>query len=49
MKYGKTHTAPAILAGLYVYLAMLDVLEQHSPEELHAMKQHLKLRSADTG
>jgi DDE family transposase len=49
MKYGKSHTAPALLAGLYVYLAMLEVLEHQSVEELRAMKQHLDLRNSDTG
>lgn len=48
MKYGKSHTAPALLAGLYVYLAMLEVLEDHSVEELRAMRRHLRLDN-DTG
>lgn len=49
MKHGKTHTAPALLAGLYVYLAMLEVLNDHSIEELRAMKRHLRLDNPDTG
>jgi hypothetical protein len=49
MKRGKPHTAPALLAGLYVYLAMLDVLEQHSVEELRAMQQQLRFTKPDTG
>lgn len=49
MKYGKSHTAPALLAGLYVYLAMLEVLEDHSVEELRAMRQYLRLDTPDTG
>ena len=49
MKYGKTHTAPSLLAGLWVYLAMLDALDQHTPDELRAMKGQLALASHDTG
>jgi hypothetical protein len=49
MKWGKRHTAPAVLAGLYVYLAMLEVLEHHSVEELQAMRHHLHLTNPDTG
>jgi hypothetical protein len=49
MKYGKTFTAPAILAGLYVYLAMLEALDQHAVADLQAMRQHLGLLNADTG
>lgn len=49
MKYGKSHTAPALLAGLWVYLAMLDALQQYSPEQLQAMKVHLDLSKIDTG
>lgn len=49
MKYGKSHTTPALLAGLWVYLAMLDALQQYSPEQLQAMKAHLDLSKIDTG
>ncbi len=49
MKYGTTFTAPAILAGLWVYLAMLETLDQHTVEDLQAMKHHLRLLNADTG
>jgi hypothetical protein len=49
MKRQKPHTAPALLAGLYVYLAMLEALEDHSVAELRAMRQHLVLNQADTG
>lgn len=49
MKYGTSHTAPALLAGLYVYLAMVESLDQHSVEELRAMKRHLHLTNPDTG
>ncbi len=49
MKYGKTHTAPAVLAGLWAYLTLLDALDQHSPAELRAMKAHLALTKLDSG
>jgi hypothetical protein len=39
MKWGKASTAPALLAGLWVLLAMLEVLQQHSVEELRRFKQ----------
>jgi hypothetical protein len=34
IEYGKEFTEEALLAGLWVLLAMLDALEQHSPEQL---------------
>lgn len=34
MKWGKGHTAPALLAGLWVLLSMLEVLEHHDLDEL---------------
>src|SRR5262249_58483630 len=34
MRWGREATAPALLAGLWVLLAMLEVLEAHSVEEL---------------
>jgi hypothetical protein len=49
MKRTKPHTAPALLAGLYVYLAMLEALEDHSVEELRAMRRHLVLNQPDSG
>jgi hypothetical protein len=49
MKSGRRHTAPALLAGLHVYLAMLEVLEHHSLDELRAMRHHLDLTDPDTG
>ena len=39
MRWGQDHTAPALLAGLWVLLAMLAALEQHSVEELRRFKQ----------
>jgi hypothetical protein len=39
MKWGQEYTAPALLAGLWVLLAMLEALEQHSVEELRRFKQ----------
>jgi hypothetical protein len=37
MKRGRNFTMPALLAGLWVLLAMLEVLETHTLEELHAL------------
>ena len=34
MRRGREHTAPALLAGLWSLLAMLEVLQEHSVEEL---------------
>jgi hypothetical protein len=39
MKWGKDSTAPALLAGLWALLAMLEALKQHSVEELRRFKQ----------
>lgn len=37
MKHGQSFTRPALLAGLWILLAMLEVLQSHSLEELHAL------------
>jgi hypothetical protein len=39
MRWGREATAPALLAGLWVLLAMLAVLEEHSVEELRRFKK----------
>jgi hypothetical protein len=39
MKWGREATSPALLAGLWVLLAMLAVLEEHSVAELRRFKQ----------
>jgi hypothetical protein len=39
MRWGREATAPALLAGLWVLLAMLEVLEGHSVEELRRFKE----------
>jgi hypothetical protein len=39
MKWGRESTAPALLAGMWVLLAMLAVLEEHSVEELRQFKK----------
>jgi len=39
MKSGVTFTIPAMLAGLWVLLAMLETLEHHSLDELQALRQ----------
>jgi hypothetical protein len=50
MKYGQAHTAPALLAGLWVLVTMLETLEQHSVEELRNFKKYLSFLSPqDTG
>jgi hypothetical protein len=38
MRWGREATAPALLAGLWVLLAMLEVLEDHGVEELRRLK-----------
>jgi hypothetical protein len=48
MKWGVEHTAPALLAGLWVYLAMLETLEHHTVTELQALKP-LLFWDTDTG
>ena len=39
LKWGREATAPALLAGLWVLLAMLSVLQEHSVEELRRFQQ----------
>jgi len=39
MKWKQAYTLPALLSGLWILLAMLEVLEQHSVEELRRFKQ----------
>ena len=41
MKHDRPHTVPALLAGLWTLLALLDVLEQHPPPELQRMAQNI--------
>jgi hypothetical protein len=38
-KWGQEPTAPALLAGLWVLLAILEVLKEHSLEDLHRFKK----------
>jgi hypothetical protein len=38
-KWGQEATTPALLAGLWVLLSMLEALEQHSVKELRSFKQ----------
>jgi hypothetical protein len=47
MKYRKTHTTPALLAGLWVLLAMFETLEHHSVEELRSLGKVLGFLSSD--
>ncbi len=50
MKRGKECTTPALLAGLWVLLAMIEALEQHSVEELRQFKHRvLGTAEKDTG
>jgi hypothetical protein len=46
MKYGRTHTLPALLAGLWILLAMLETLEHYSLTDLRKFAEialtHLK-------
>ena len=39
MKWGKSFTNPALLAGLWVFLSMQEVLDCYSPEELAALQE----------
>lgn len=41
MKRGRPHTAPALLAGLWVLLALLEALEHHTPAELQRLAQNI--------
>ena len=50
MKRGKPHTTPALLAGLWVYVSMLQILEHHSVAELRSLRKYLSfIQPADTG
>jgi uncharacterized membrane protein len=39
MKHGVTHTKPAMLAGLWVFLAMLHTLEEYDVDDLRALAE----------
>ena len=39
MKWGKSFTNPALLAGLWVFLSMQEVLDCYPPEELAALRE----------
>ena len=39
MKRGKPFTAPALLAGLWVLLSMLALMEDHDPQDLRRWLQ----------
>jgi hypothetical protein len=41
MEWGREHTAPALLAGVWVLVAMLEALDRHSLEELRRFKELL--------
>lgn len=50
MKWGRESTAPALLAGLWVLLAMITALEQHSVEELRRLGElALDIAEDDSG
>jgi hypothetical protein len=50
MRWGREATAPALLAGLWVLLAMLEVLEEHSVEQLRRFKKlALDIAEDDSG
>lgn len=42
MKWGVEFTNPALLAGLWVYLSMLEVIDSYSPEELAVLRKTAK-------
>ena len=43
MKWGVEFTNPALLAGLWVYLSMLEVMDSYSPEELAVLRKTAKI------
>ena len=47
MKYGRPHTAPALLAGLWVLLSMLAMLEHYDLNDLKRLANQIPYR--DTG
>ena len=50
MKRGVEFTAPALLAGMWVLLAMLDVLEEYTPAQLRQLAaQSLPLPETESG
>jgi hypothetical protein len=46
MKYGKSFTLPALLAGMWALLAMLEVLETHSIDELRELARFILNRNS---
>jgi hypothetical protein len=38
MRHNKAFTNPALLAGLWVFLSMLEIMEAYSQEELDSLK-----------
>ena len=38
MEYGKEYTLPALLSGLWVFLRMMDILENFSVDELYSFR-----------
>jgi hypothetical protein len=44
MKRGTTFTIPALLAGMWTLLAMVEVLEHHSLEEIYTAAEHVLSR-----
>ena len=43
MKYNKSYTNPALLAGLWVFISMQEVLQTYSSEQLNKMTQLVQL------
>jgi hypothetical protein len=39
MKWGKSFTNPALLAGLWIFLSMQEILDSYSPEEIAALQK----------
>ena len=42
MKWGVEFTNPALLAGLWVFLSMLEMMESYSPEDLAVLRKTAK-------
>lgn len=50
MEWGKDYTAPALLAGLWNFLQMMDILTVYDIDELFSMRDDLsKIMGIDFG
>jgi hypothetical protein len=50
MKWGQEHTVPALLAGLWTFLGMMEVLREHRVTDLHRLNRILfERKEEDSG